>query len=65
MIRRHQEVCPVCGQWDPWRKYSSRSVHGQRRIYVRCKRCGKREVIVYFAAGRPAAVAGAARGDLI
>jgi DNA-directed RNA polymerase subunit M/transcription elongation factor TFIIS len=47
MITRDVEVCPKCGQHDPWRKYSSRTVHGQRRIYVKCKRCGAREVIVY------------------
>lgn len=48
MIRRTIEICPRCGQWQPWRKYSSRVVEGQRRIYARCKRCGKREVICYY-----------------
>lgn len=48
MIRRYIEVCPKCGQFKPWQSYSTRVVHGQRRQYVRCKRCGKRDVIVYF-----------------
>lgn len=48
MIRREIEVCPRCGQWQPWRKYSTRIVDGQRRVYVRCKRCGKRETVVYY-----------------
>ncbi len=52
MIRRPIEVCPVCGQWNPWRKYSTRIVGGVRRIYVRCRRCGRREVIVYVLPGR-------------
>jgi len=43
----------ACGQWSPWRKYSSRSVRGQRRIYGKCKRYGKREVVVYFAPSAP------------
>lgn len=47
MITRNLEVCPKCGQYDPWRKYSTRVVRGQRRVYVKCKRCGRREVIVY------------------
>lgn len=52
MIRRPVEVCPICGQWNPWRKYSTRIVNGLRRIYVRCRRCGRREVIVYVPPGR-------------
>lgn len=48
MIRRYIEICPKCGQFKPWQSYSTRVVHGQRRQYVRCKRCGKRDVIIYF-----------------
>ena len=47
MIIRQIEVCPRCGQVAPWRKYSTRVVRGERRIYVKCKRCGARDVIVY------------------
>ena len=47
MIVREIEVCPQCGQYDPWRKYSTRTIRGQRRIYVKCKRCGLRDVVVY------------------
>lgn len=47
MVTRKIEICPNCGQWDPWRKYSSKVVKGQRRMYVRCKRCGKREVVIF------------------
>ena len=47
MIVRAIEVCPVCGQWMPWRKVSSRIVKGVRRQYVRCKRCGRPETIEY------------------
>ena len=49
MITREIEVCPHCGQHGPWRKYSTRTVRGQKRVYVKCKRCGAREVIVYRA----------------
>ena len=54
MIRRAIEVCPRCGQWQPWRKYSTRIVDGQRRVYVRCRRCGKRETVVYYLPGSAA-----------
>jgi endogenous inhibitor of DNA gyrase (YacG/DUF329 family) len=47
MIVRKKEKCPVCGQADPWRKYSSRIVRGERRVYVKCVRCGKKEVVTY------------------
>ena len=48
MIRRTIEICPRCGQYMPWRKYSCHKVQGQKRVYVKCWRCGKREVILYF-----------------
>ncbi len=47
MIVRILEVCPRCGQYDPWRKYSTRILGGIRRTYVKCCRCGAREVVVY------------------
>ena len=47
MIIRQIETCPKCGKWNPWRKYSTRVVKGERRIYVKCVNCGKREVVVY------------------
>lgn len=47
MIVRTVEVCPKCGKHDPWRKYSTRYVNGQRRIYVKCMRCGAKDVVVY------------------
>lgn len=47
MIVRYIEVCPNCGQWDPWRKVTSKVVKGHRRVYAKCKRCGKRETIEY------------------
>ena len=47
MIVRQIEKCPVCGQHDPWRKVSSRVVKGERRLYVKCRRCGRKETIVY------------------
>ena len=47
MIVREIEVCPKCGQWNPWRKVSSRTTGGVKRVYVRCFRCGKRETIEY------------------
>ena len=49
MIIRNLETCPHCGQYDPWRKYSTRTVRGERRVYVKCRRCGAREVVVYRA----------------
>ena len=49
MIVREIEVCPKCGQWNPWRKVSSRTALGVKRVYVRCFRCGKRETIEYRA----------------
>ena len=47
MIVRNVEICPGCGQWMPWRKVSSRVVKGVRRVYVKCKRCGRAETIEY------------------
>ena len=47
MIIRRLEICPKCGQWQPWRKYSTRVIKGERRVYVKCIRCGAREVVVY------------------
>lgn len=37
----------MCGQHDPWRKRRSLVVKGERRVYVRCKRCGHKDIIVY------------------
>lgn len=54
MIRRQIEVCPQCQQWDPWRKVSTHIVHGQKRVYVQCRRCGAREVAVYIPPTLPA-----------
>jgi len=51
MIIRTLEVCPRCGQYSPWRKYSTRLVAGERRIYVKCCRCGARDVVIYRLAG--------------
>lgn len=47
MIVREIEVCPRCGQYEPWRKVSSRIVRGVRRVYVKCRRCGAREMVEY------------------
>jgi RNase P subunit RPR2 len=50
MITREIEICPHCGQFDPWRKGKrgkSLTIKGERRLYVVCKRCGAHEVIVY------------------
>lgn len=47
MIVRTVEICPVCGQWSPWRKVSSRIVNGRRRVYVTCRRCGRKETVEY------------------
>ena len=52
MITREIEICPHCGQFDPWRKGKrgkSLTIKGERRLYVSCKRCGAHEVIVYRA----------------
>lgn len=47
MIIRYIEVCPSCGQWNPWLKVSSRIVNGRRRQYVKCRRCGRKETVEY------------------
>ena len=47
MIIRAVEICPKCHQYDPWRKTTSRIVKGERRLYVKCRRCGQKETIVY------------------
>lgn len=49
MIVRYLEKCPQCGQWDPWRQYAKK-VRGLGtgevlRKYVKCRRCGRLEVI--------------------
>jgi len=49
MIIRKLEICPRCGKHLPWRKYSTRTVRGERRIYVKCVNCGKHETVVYRA----------------
>ena len=49
MIVRYVERCPNCGQWEPWRQYAKklRGLGGDEvaRKYVKCRRCGYREVI--------------------
>lgn len=47
MIVRKIETCPKCGKLMPWRKYSTRIIRGERRVYVKCVRCGKKDVVVY------------------
>lgn len=47
MVIRKIEKCPECGKWQPWRKYSTRTYKGVRRVYVKCAQCGKHEVVVY------------------
>ena len=50
MIVRTIEICPSCGQWDPWRKISSRYFNRGDvvcRVYVKCKRCGRAETVEY------------------
>ena len=53
MIVRKLEKCPQCGTWQPWRKYSTRVIKGERRVYVRCRTCGKREVVIYRSPDKP------------
>lgn len=47
MVIRNLETCPRCGKANPWRKYTSRVVQGERVVYVLCRGCGKREKVVY------------------
>ena len=48
MVIRQNEYCPVCGTVNPWRKYKSiRGEHSERRVYVKCRACGKNEQVVY------------------
>lgn len=47
MIVRKLERCHVCGAANPWRKYASRVVRGEKRIYVVCKVCGAHETVVF------------------
>lgn len=49
MIIRSLEFCPHCGQLNPWRKYSTRCLRGKRRVYVKCRRCGATDVVIYVA----------------
>ncbi len=49
MIVRKIEVCPKCGKVMPWVKRRSMVVRGERRVYVKCSRCGQKEVVVYRA----------------
>lgn len=49
MIVRNIEICPACGQWDPWRKVSQYfGADGSKYVYVKCKRCRRKEVIRYL-----------------
>lgn len=49
MIIRKLEICPKCGQWDPWRQYAKKLTNlapGEvARKYVKCRRCGKTETV--------------------
>ena len=47
MVIRKLETCPRCGKANPWRKYASRVVQGERVHYVICSGCGCREKVVY------------------
>ena len=50
IVRRKTEVCPACGQFNPWRKTKKGKtliVHGKRRSYVYCRRCGAAAVLIY------------------
>lgn len=47
MVVRMLETCPRCGISDPWRKYATKVVRGERRIYCYCRVCGARETVVY------------------
>lgn len=47
MIVRKIEICPICKQVDPWRKVSTRTAKGVKRVYVKCRRCGAKETVEY------------------
>lgn len=47
MIIRYIEKCPQCGQWDPWRKVTTKVVKGEKTQYSKCKRCGRKETIIF------------------
>ena len=47
MIIRYIEKCHACGQLDPWRKVSTRTVKGVKTTYVKCRRCGAKETVKY------------------
>ena len=48
MIVRQIEVCPKCGKVNPWRKRVSKIIRGQRRVYVKCVRCGFYNTVIYL-----------------
>ena len=49
MIVRYVDKCPNCGQWEPWRQYAKKlrglGSDEVARKYVKCRRCGFKEVI--------------------
>ena len=57
IIWRQVEVCPWCGQWDPFRlrvgERTGRSVPlprtGLRRVYGFCRCCGRKLILQYRA----------------
>lgn len=56
VIRRQVETCPYCGAWDPFRKgrcglTTVDRTTGLKRIYGRCRNCGKKLVLQYVAGG--------------
>ena len=54
VIRRQVETCPFCGAWDPFRKGRGgltvvNRTTGLKRIYGKCRNCGKKLVLQYVA----------------
>lgn len=55
IVWRQVEVCPYCGQWDPFRKKvgerQGRTVGqprtGLRRVYGFCRGCGRKLILQY------------------
>ena len=57
MIIRYMEICPKCGQWDPWRQYAKKLTglgpSEVARKYVICRRCSHHEVISVIRRDQP------------
>jgi translation initiation factor 2 beta subunit (eIF-2beta)/eIF-5 len=48
VVLREMEVCPTCGQVDPWRVRGGSLRAGRRVLYAKCRACGQTATIRFY-----------------